>query len=99
MSLTHSFDSSTAVPSLARPDTPIGSDAWLRALVAAELGVADATLAPGISLRDDLAADSLDLAVLASASRSCGRGPGTRAPRAAPSPSGCSGSIRTPSRS
>lgn len=67
MTHTHSFDSSAPVPSIAAPATPIGSDTWLRALVADRLGVADAALVPSVSLRDDLAADSLDFAVLASA--------------------------------
>jgi acyl carrier protein len=46
---------------------PRGSDAWLRALVADRLGVAEAHLALHVSLRDDLALDSLDFADLAAA--------------------------------
>jgi acyl carrier protein len=46
---------------------PPGSEPWLRALVADRLGVAEADLAFHVSLTDDLAADSLDLADLAAA--------------------------------
>jgi len=46
---------------------PLGSEAWLLALVTDRLGVARAELARNVSLRDDLAADSLDFADLAAA--------------------------------
>jgi acyl carrier protein len=56
-------------PALIRVEAraPLGSEAWLRALVADRLGVAEVELAPHVSLQDDLAADSLDFADVAAA--------------------------------
>jgi acyl carrier protein len=45
----------------------VGSEAWLRTLVADRLGVAEADLVAAVSLTDDLAVDSLDFADLAAA--------------------------------
>ena len=51
------------------PSSPAagGASARLRALVAERLAVDEAVLSPSVSLVDDLAADSLDLADLAAA--------------------------------
>jgi acyl carrier protein len=49
---------------LSEPFRVRDADAWLRALVADRLAVHEAVLAPSVSLVDDLAADSLDLADL-----------------------------------
>ena len=46
---------------------PLGSDTWLRELVADRLGLAATDLGRHVSLRDDLAVDSLDLVDLAAA--------------------------------
>ncbi|HXJ35206.1 MAG TPA: phosphopantetheine-binding protein [Candidatus Eisenbacteria bacterium] len=43
------------------------SDTWLRTLVADRLGIDEEAVSPAVSLRDDLAADSLDFADLAAA--------------------------------
>src|SRR5215470_17241818 len=62
-----SVPASHVVPTRYDRFAPLGSDPWLRTLVADRLGVEEAELAPHVSLRDDLAVDSLDLAELAAA--------------------------------
>src|SRR5262249_33950355 len=58
MSVTHSIPPTHL-------DAPLGSDAWLRTLVADRLGASESDLDDAASLTDDLAVDSLDFADLA----------------------------------